>query len=49
MKLYLVGIKLYYCCHNVDTPGMNHLNISLVTGKIKAITIKTAKLEIQTN
>jgi hypothetical protein len=49
MKLYLVGIKLYFYCHNVDTPGMIHLNISLVTGRIKAITLKTAKPEVQTN
>jgi len=26
MKLYLVEKKLYYYCHNVDTPGMNQLN-----------------------
>jgi len=25
--LYLVEIQLYYYCHNVDTPGINHLNI----------------------
>jgi len=27
LKLYLVEIQLYYYCHNVDTPGINHLNI----------------------